>query len=117
MSGGLSLIYAGSQYAQGDQNNQDSNGQIPGYTLVNLTGSWQITDGLQLFGRINNLFDTTYALGGVLGENFFNGPGFTFDAFAVTNEQFRTPGAPRSFFVGLRYEFGRKGKAAATSKD
>ena len=84
---------------------------------MNLTGSWQITDGLQLFGRINNLFDTTYYLGGVLGENFFNGPGFTFDAAAVTNEQFRTPGAPRSFFVGLRYEFGRKGKAAATPND
>jgi hypothetical protein len=52
-----------------------------------------------------------------LGENFFNGPGFTFDAGAVTNEQFRTPGAPRSFFIGLRYEFGRKGKATATLKD
>ena len=117
VNGGLSLVYAGSQYAQGDQNNQDSNGQIPSYTVVNLRGSWQITEGLQLFGRINNLFDTTYYLGGVLGQNFFNGPGFTFDAGAVTNEQFRTPGAPRSFFVGLRYDFGRKGKAAATLKD
>jgi iron complex outermembrane recepter protein len=117
VSGGLNLVYAGSQYAQGDQNNQDSNGKVPGYTLVNLTGSWQITDGLQLFGRINNLFDTTYALGGVLGENFFNGPGLTFDAAAATNEQFRTPGAPRSFFVGLRYDFGRKGKPVAARDD
>jgi outer membrane receptor protein involved in Fe transport len=117
VSGGLSLVYTGSQYAQGDQNNLDSTGKVPGSTLVNLTGSWQITEALQVFGRINNLFDTTYALGGVLGENFFNGPGLTFDAAAVTDEQFRTPGAPRSFFVGLRYEFGRKAKAAATPDD
>jgi iron complex outermembrane recepter protein len=117
VSGGLNLVYAGSQYAQGDQNNQDSSGKVPGYTVVNLTGSWQIADGLQLFGRIDNLFDTTYALGGVLGENFFNGPGLTFDAAAARSEQFRTPDTPRSFFVGLRYDFGRKGKPAPTRDD
>jgi iron complex outermembrane receptor protein len=117
VNAGLSVVYAGSQYAQGDQNNQDSNGQIPGYTVVNLTGSWQVTEDLQLFGRVDNLFDTTYALGGVLGENFFTGPGFTFDGAAARAEQFRTPGAPISFYVGLRYQFGRKGKPASTRDD
>jgi hypothetical protein len=59
-----------------------------------------------VFARIDNLFDRSYQTFGLLGENFFNGPGNTFDAGAVTAEQFRTPGAPRAMWVGVRYTFG-----------
>ncbi len=111
--GGLSLVYASEQYARGDENNEDSHGTVPDYFVVNADARWQITDRLQVFGRVNNVFDTDYEVFGVLGENFFNGPGYTFDATAVTNDQFRTPGAPRSFYVGVRYAFGRAGKSAA----
>jgi outer membrane receptor protein involved in Fe transport len=102
---GLSLVYASSQYARGDENNLDVNGKLPTYLLVNLDGTWRITDQLRIFGRVNNVFDKSYQTVGVLGENFFRGPGFTYDATLAGPEQFRTPGTPRAIYIGLRYDF------------
>jgi vitamin B12 transporter len=44
--------------------------KLDGYTLVNLTASYQVTDRVQVYGRIENLFDEQYE--DVLG---FNTPG------------------------------------------
>ncbi len=107
VSVGSNLMFFSSQYARGDENNQDANGKIPGYTLVNLDARYQHTKQLSFFGRIHNLFDKDYETLGVLGENFFNGPGRTFDAGNVTEEQFRSAGAPRAFWVGLKYTMGQ----------
>lgn len=103
---GANLVYASSQFARGDENNQDINGAVPAYTVVNLDGHWNITDQLQLFGTITNLFDRKYETFGILGENFFRGPGFTYDQAAAGPEQFRSPGAPRGIWIGVRYAFG-----------
>ena len=105
---GSNVMFFSSQYARGDENNQDANGKVPGYTLVNLDARYQHTKQLSFFGRINNVFDKDYETLGVLGENFFNGPGRTFDAANVTGEQFRSAGAPRAFWVGVKYAFGQK---------
>ncbi len=107
VSVGSNVMVFSSQYARGDENNQDANGKIPGYTLVNLDARYQHTRQLSFFGRIHNLFDKDYETLGVLGENFFNGPGRTFDAGNVTEEQFRSAGAPRAFWVGLKYTMGQ----------
>jgi outer membrane receptor protein involved in Fe transport len=111
ISGGLSFVYASEQYARGDENNEDENGTVPDYFVVNLDARWQVTEQLQIFGKVSNLFDTDYEVFGVLGENFFNGPGFTYDRNLADPEQFRTPGAPRGIFVGLRYDFGKAARA------
>ncbi|MGQ0577885.1 MAG: TonB-dependent receptor [Betaproteobacteria bacterium] len=103
ISVGTNVMYFSSQYARGDENNQDVNGKLPGYTLVNLDGRYQLNKKLMFFGRITNLFDTEYESLGVLGENFFNGTGRTFDAGNVTDEQFRAAGAPRGVWVGVKY--------------
>jgi outer membrane receptor protein involved in Fe transport len=105
VSAGLTGIYASEQYARGDENNQDVNGKLPSYFIVNLDARYHVTDQLQVFGKVTNLFDKQYEVFGVLGENFFNGPNFTYDRAAAGPEQFRTPGAPRGFFVGVRYDF------------
>jgi len=105
---GTNILYFSSQYARGDENNQDANGQIPGYALVNLDAHYDYNKRLSFFGRIDNLFDTDYETLGVLGQNFFNGPGRTFDASNVTSEQFRSAGAPRAAWVGVRYAFDQK---------
>jgi outer membrane receptor protein involved in Fe transport len=86
VSVGTNIRYFSSQYARGDENNQDANGKLPGYTLVNLDARVQLNKKLMFFGRITNLFDKEYETLGVLGENFFNGPGRTFDAANVTAE-------------------------------
>ncbi len=105
LSLGGNAVYFSSQYARGDENNQDANGRVPGYAVFNLDARYQYTRQLMFFGRINNLFDKEYETLGVLGENFFNGPGRTFDAGNVTGEQFRSTGAPRAAWVGVNYTF------------
>ncbi len=107
VSVGTNVLYFSSQYARGDENNQDVNGKLPGYTLVNLDGRYRLNKQLMFFGRITNLFDKEYETLGVLGENFFNGPGRTFDAGNVTDEQFRSVGAPRGIWIGVKYDFGK----------
>jgi len=105
---GATLLSFSSQYARGDENNQDRNGPVPGYALVNLDARWRFTGDWELFATVTNLFDRTYASFGVLGANFFTGPGNSFDAGNIQPEQFRTPGLPRAAWIGLRYESGRK---------
>jgi outer membrane receptor protein involved in Fe transport len=105
---GASLAAFSSQYARGDENNRDRNGPVPGYALVNLDARWRYAQGWELFGTVTNLFDRRYASFGVLGANFFTGPGGSFDAAGVQAEQFRTPGLPRAAWLGLRYATDRK---------
>ncbi|CAB3683733.1 TonB-dependent receptor [Paraburkholderia rhynchosiae] len=100
---GANLTWRGGIYAQGDENNQDVNGKIAGYLLLDLDTSYQVTKQLQVFANVTNLLDKRYASFGTLGENFFNGPNHTFDGANPSNEQFVGPGAPRGFWVGLRY--------------
>jgi outer membrane receptor protein involved in Fe transport len=108
VSAGVNVMAFSSQYARGDENNQDVNGKVPGYVLVNLDARYQTTRQFLFFGRINNVFDTDYETLGVLGENFFNGPGRSFDASNVTSNQFLAIGAPRGIWVGVQYTFDPK---------
>jgi iron complex outermembrane recepter protein len=100
---GTNLTYRSSIYARGDENNQDVNGKIAGYFLIDLDTTYQVTKQLQVFATVTNLLDKRYASFGVLGQNFFNGPNHTFDGFSPVNEQFVGPGAPRGVWVGMRY--------------
>lgn len=113
VSGGVNLVYASNQIARGDENNKDANGAVPGYTVVNLDGRWNVTDQLQFFAKVTNLFDRNYQTFGILGENFFRGPGFTYDLASAGPEQFRSPGAPRGIWVGVRYDFQKPAKRPA----
>ena len=78
---------------------------MPGYTVVNLDGRFKVTKDIELFGRVNNLFDRTYANFGILGRNAFVGPDRTFDNANAVNEQFRGYGASRGVWLGLRYSW------------
>ena len=76
---------------------------------MNLDTRYRVNSDLEIFARVNNVFDRRYANFGVVGENFFTGPGRTFGPAAGVDpqpEQFRAPGAPRGIWVGLRYAFG-----------
>lgn len=102
---GANVIYSSSVFARGDENNQDVSGRVPGYAVVNLDGRYNVAKGVELFARVVNLFDKRYSNFGVLGQNFFTGPGRTFDGTNPINEQFRGPGVPRGIWVGLRYQW------------
>ena len=106
---GTNVVMSAGQYARGDENNQDANGKVPGYTVVHLDTHYSINDSWKMFAKVNNVFDTRYATFGVLGNNIFD---------AGASEQFRSPAAPRAGWVGLTYEFGRpKGSVAAVDAD
>ena len=100
---GMNINHTGSVYARGDENNQDANGQVPGYTAVNLDGRYRFAHSIEVFANVVNLFNRKYANFGNLGQNFFTGPGRTFDGANPVSEQFRGPGVPRGAWVGLRY--------------
>ena len=98
-----------SQYVRGNENNQDSSGKIPGYAVFNLDARWNFARGWELFGMVNNLFNRKYETAGVLGLNFFNGPGNTFDATNTVKEVFLSPAAPFGAWIGVRYALGTRG--------
>lgn len=100
---GANVTWRSGVYARGDENNQDVNGRVAGYVLVDLDMRYRITKRFEVFASVTNLFDKRYASFGVLGQNFFNGPNHTFDGANPVNEQFVGPGAPRGAWVGVRY--------------
>lgn len=100
---GTNVTYRSGVYARGDENNQDVNGKIPGYFLIDLDTTYQVTKQLQVFASVTNLLDKRYASFGALGQNFFTGPNHTFNGAGSVNEQFVGPGAPRGIWAGLRY--------------
>ena len=102
---GTNVVMASGQFARGDENNQDVNGKVPGYAVVNLDTHYSINNHWKLFGKVNNLFDHDYATFGVLGNNIFNSQ----------DEQFRSPAAPRAAWVGVSYEFGTKHTGAKST--
>jgi hypothetical protein len=61
--------------------------------------------GWRLLVRIENLFNRQYESFGLLGRNFFRGPGGSFDAAAAAPEQFRAPGSPRSAWLVLSFDY------------
>lgn len=100
---GLSAQLNSAIYARGDENNQDANGMISGYGIVNLDTRYRVNSCVELFARINNLLARTYANFGTLGRNVFTGPNQTFDGLNPVSEQFLGYGAPRGAWAGLRY--------------
>ncbi len=98
----------GRQFARGDENNADAGGALPSYRVLDLASSHELGRGWDVLLKLDNLFNRNYQSFGVLGQNFFTGPGQTFDAAAAAAEQFRTPGAPRAAWLYLRYAFNGK---------
>ncbi len=99
------VLIASDAYARGDENNRDVHGRVPGYALLNLDMRYQVTPQLQLFARIDNVFNRRYANFAVVGENVFTGPSQSFDPASPRAEQFRGYGTPRGAWAGVHYSF------------
>ncbi|HZM44676.1 MAG TPA: TonB-dependent receptor [Burkholderiales bacterium] len=119
---GLNFIAIGSSYARGNENNLHQPdgvfylgpGKSGGYGVVNLNAQYRVEPRFSVFGQVNNLFDREYYTASLLGPTGFTGNG-SFIArplpavggeFPVQHATFYAPGAPRTFWVGLRYQFG-----------
>ncbi|MEO8344727.1 MAG: TonB-dependent receptor [Betaproteobacteria bacterium] len=104
---GATLAAFDSQIARGNENNADPAGRVPGYALVALDASWNVAPEWQVFARVDNLFNRTYQNFGILGANYFRGPGGTFDTSLAGPEAFRAPGAPIGAWIGIQYRLDR----------
>jgi iron complex outermembrane receptor protein len=104
---GGDLVYESSQYLRGDESNQMA--PVPGYAIVNLHAHYDVTDSVQIFVNLVNIFDNHYATFGVLGDpTGIGAPGIPVNA--VTNgpgvdNRFESPGAPLSAFGGVLVRF------------
>lgn len=114
---GLNTITVSDSLARGNENGQhisqnaNDPGKIDAYTVVNLSAAYQLQPKWNLFGRINNVFDTEYETAALLGQTPFNAATGTYamggDGRRSTSvgQTFLAPGAPRTGWVGVRYSF------------
>jgi iron complex outermembrane recepter protein len=68
--------------------------RAPGYETVQLTAGVTLTEGIELFGSVENLFDEVFISNVTTNANQ-----------RLTNEAIYTPGQGRAFFGGLRARF------------
>ena len=92
---------AASDVYKGQESNQLD--EIDGYSVVNLRARYQISEDLEVFANILNLFNEEYESFGLLGEE----PG---EVEVPIIEDFEIPvflgaGPPRAAFIGVRYSF------------
>lgn len=105
---GVDVVGQSDIYARGDEDNQDVNGPVPGYVLVNLDAHYALSSRWRIFASVDNLFDRRFYTFGVLGENVLTAPGNAFDTTGETwrSEQFRTVGTPIGAWIGAQYSLG-----------
>jgi opacity protein-like surface antigen len=91
---GADLNVFGSQWIVGDESNQ--NPKVPAYWVVNLHSSYKLSDNVEVFGLVQNLFDQHY---------------YTLGSFApigsvpflnLTDSRSFLPGMPFAAYVGVK---------------
>ena len=101
----LNIIGFSQSFVRGNENNnQQDNGTTPGYVVVNygLRYHPEYFKGLQVFGQVNNILDEHYYTAGQFGAaGIANG---SYQA-SPTGTTFYGPGAPRTWWLGLKYSF------------
>lgn len=91
-------------------NDDDANvdARVAGYVVANLRASYRFDRHLSVSGGVSNVFDTHYNTFGALATDLF--PGGNLVQPQVTpgeapTARFTAPGAPRAFYVALRYRY------------
>ena len=92
------MTYQSSQYYRGDEANE--NEKVDGFALMNLRGVYKLGNGVELFGRIDNVFDKEYETFGVYGESEE-----VLEDMGIDDHRFVGPGKPRSGVIGIRAKF------------
>lgn len=120
---GLDLQAVGGMLARGNENNAHTpdgvyylgSGSSAGFAVVHLRGEWRVSPALSLSAKVSNLFDRRYHTAAQLGATAFDAQGRfvarPFPANAngerpLVGSTFYAPGAPRTFGIMARYEFG-----------
>lgn len=107
---GGDALFVSDQYFVGDESNQAQ--RLPSYTVFNAHASYQIDKKVQVYGRVDNIFDNRYATYGTFFDtgavpNFTAGPvaNFANGGASFTDARSLSPARPRAFYVGLKATF------------
>ncbi|WP_415898365.1 TonB-dependent receptor [Neptuniibacter sp. QD48_11] len=95
---GAEVNYQSSQFYRGDEANE--NEKVDSFAVVNLRGQYKLTNNVELFGRIDNVFDEDYETFGVYGES-----DEVLEDQGIDDHRFVGPGKPRSGVIGIRARF------------
>ncbi len=110
---GMNSITTSGVYLRGDESNQLK--KTSPYTIFNLKSSFLLFNKTEIFTKINNVLNSKYETMGVLGEASSDevnvpiselgdsGSGDT--AIGPLDPHFLSPGAPRSFFMGINFSW------------
>jgi len=98
-SAGGELLFSGEQNLRGDESNQLP--AIDAHSVVNLRAQYQAGDRLQIFARVDNVFDAEYENFGIVGES----PAEVLAGIDDQRPIFLGPGPPRGAWVGVRLRF------------
>ena len=91
---GADLNVVGSQWLVGDKSNQ--NPKVAPYWVVNLHSSHKVTDNVEVFGLVRNLFDQHYNVFGT----FFDVTSFPY--LGLTDPRTFVSGMPFAAYVGVK---------------
>ena len=97
---GADLVAASDQFFRGDENN--ANPKLPGYATVNLHTSYNVTKNVQLYGLVNNVFDSKYYL---FGTYYNSGDLSTISGGSYSDNRTVVPGAPLAAYGGVKVKF------------
>ena len=95
----LETVTASSRVFVGDEGNDQA--RLAGYGIVNLRSVYRAGEHIEIFARVDNLFDRHYATFGALAELEV----FLSEVPNASDPRFVSPGIPRSAFGGLRVRF------------
>ncbi len=95
----LETVTASSRVFVGDEGNDQA--RLAGYGIANLRSVYRAGEHIEVFARVDNLFDRRYATFGALAELEV----FLSEVPNASDPRFVTPGTPRSAFAGLRVRF------------
>ena len=99
---GADLIATSGQYFYGDENN--SNPKLAGYAKVNLHTSYDVTDHIQIYGLIDNLFDNHFGTYGTFFDTE-QGSEASLGEFDFTDPRSFTPSMPFAAYGGIKVKF------------
>jgi outer membrane receptor protein involved in Fe transport len=106
---GADLIATSNQFFRGDEGNDDR--PLPGYAVVNLRTGYKLSDGIELYGIIKNLFGAEYSTfgtyfdAGALRTVAGDPVGVGRNATVLENPRSITPAAPFAVYGGVKVKF------------
>jgi outer membrane receptor protein involved in Fe transport len=119
------MITIAGSYSRGNENNLHEPddlyylgpGETGGYTVVNLGAEFNPIPSVKIFAQINNVLDRQYFTASqIAGTGFDDAGNFAAQPFAgpiidderpLAHATFYAPGAPRAYWMGVRYTFGK----------